>query len=54
MICYVNKFSDPDERKCACDRLIIYASVLRQTIVDNDKPVVPPHDVYPVSHDGGV
>ena len=46
MITYVNSSSN---RRDACDRLLTYAIVLRQNIVDNDKQVVPLDDVYPLS-----
>lgn len=49
MITYVNKFDDPKERKCACKRLLIYATVLHRNITDNSEKVEPPHNVYPLS-----
>ena len=36
-----------DNPKDECEKIMIYAMVLRQTIIDNNKPVSPPHDVYP-------
>lgn len=36
-----------DNPKDECEKIIIYAMTIRQTYVDNNKPVSPPHDVYP-------
>ena len=38
-----------DKPRDECERIMIYAMTLRQTIVDNNKPVTPAHDVYPLS-----
>ena len=38
-----------DNPRDECEKIMIYAMTLRQTIVDNNKPISPPHDVYPLS-----
>ena len=44
LINYVHSCDNP---KAECEKIIIYAITLRQSIVDNNKPVTPPHDAYP-------
>ena len=47
LINHVHSCNNPKDE---CEKIMIYAMTLRQTIVDNNKPVSPPHDVYPLSH----
>jgi hypothetical protein len=46
IIKHVNGSDNPRDE---CERIMIYAMTLRQSIIDNNKPVSPPHDVYPLS-----
>ena len=44
LINHVHSCNNPKDE---CEKIMIYAVTLRQTIVDNNKPVSPPHGVYP-------
>ena len=41
LIKHVHGCSNPKDE---CERIMIYAMTLRQTIIDNDKPVIPVGD----------
>ena len=46
IIKHVHSCNNPKDE---CEKIMIYAMTLRQTIVDNNKQVSPPHDVHPLS-----
>lgn len=43
----INHVHSCNKPKDECEKIMVYAMILRQTIIDNNKPVTPPHDVYP-------